>query len=524
MKKIYDITLLNWLGSGSYGNIYLSTKDGNKEKFATKQISRKEFDNTENIKYLMNEIQILKELDHPNICKYIDFKETSNNYYIVMEYINGGSLQYCLEKYEQKFKKYFPEEIIQYLMRQIISAFEYIHGNNIMHRDIKLENIMVNFNNDNDIQNLNLLKSTVKIIDFGTATKGISNSIVGTDLTMDPSRLTKCLKKLLNSEGYKICKLENYDKKVDVWSLGAICYQMLTGKTIFYGSSYKELLKKVEEGNYSIPISVSTEIVSFLNSMLQYDSNKRLSVAELAVHQFLKGNVRDFHKIDKKKVANKIENKQLVVNIKNNKTIGYLFNEPNKNKLVNIKGNEGNVQVRKAKTMDEQINSSNPTCGYFHVDGSIYSFQPNNQNISNAHSTQKIPNINTNIFQSVPIPDNSWNKYGPNNYDKYKYMDNMRDKQNQSMIMPQQPSTLRVSHTFPSSDNNLNPNQILQGQGNSFDNNDKLRTQFNYEDNIRINDNPSSNNKINNKYENKNRPMDNIEYEEKEKKNNCCII
>ena len=522
MKKIYDITLIKWLGSGSFGDIYLSTKDGIKGKFATKQISRKEFDNTENIKYLRNEIQILKELEHPNICKYIDFKETLNNYYLVMEYINGGNLQDCLEKYEKKFKKYFPEEIIQYLMRQIISAFIYIHGKKIMHRDIKLENIMVNFNNDNDKENLNLLRATVKIIDFGTATKGFANSIVGTDLTMDPSRLTKYLKKLQNSQGYKICKLEKYDQKVDVWSLGAICYQMLTGKTIFYGSSYKELLEKVEEGNYSIPISVSTEIVSFLIAMLQYDSNKRLSVTELAEHQFLQKNIRDFHKIDIKKVSNKIDSKGLVVNIKNNQTIGCLFNEPDKNKLINIKGNEGKAQYRKAKTMDKQITSSISTNGYFHVDGNIYSFQPNNPNISNPHSTQTIPNLNNNIFQSVPIPDNSGPKFGQNNYDKFKYMDNMRDKQSQSMIMPQQPSALRISHTFPSRNNNFNPYQIFQGQGNSFNNNDNIRNQFNYGGNIRINDNPSSNNNLNIKYESKNRPMDNIEYEEKERK--CCIM
>ena len=129
-----------------------------------------------------------------------------------MEYINGGNLQDCLEKYEQKYKKYFPEEIIQYLMKQIISAFKYIHGKDIMHRDIKLENIMVNFNNDNDKENLILLRATVKIIDFGTATKGFGKSIVGTDLTMDPSRLTKYLKKLQSSQGYKICKLEKYDR------------------------------------------------------------------------------------------------------------------------------------------------------------------------------------------------------------------------------------------------------------------------------------------------------------------------
>ena len=70
-----------------------------------------------------------------------------------MEYCNGGELEKALEKYQLKYGKPFPEEVVQYLMRQIIDAFNYIHGKNVMHRDIKLENILLHFENEEDRKN-----------------------------------------------------------------------------------------------------------------------------------------------------------------------------------------------------------------------------------------------------------------------------------------------------------------------------------------------------------------------------------
>jgi len=143
-------------------------------------------------KYFENELRLLKDLHHPNIVHLEDVKKDHNYYYIVMEYVNGGSLTDCLKKYKIKYGKAFPEEIVQYLMRQIVDAIKYIHQRNIIHRDLKLDNIMVNFDNANDKNNLNMMRAKIKIIDFGFATKltpdknNLATTVLGSPINMDP--------------------------------------------------------------------------------------------------------------------------------------------------------------------------------------------------------------------------------------------------------------------------------------------------------------------------------------------------
>ena len=121
-QQIEDITLLRLLGKGSYGEVYLSLNQNAKKLFATKKVKRKKTDD-EMTKYFKNEINILRILNHPNIVKLEEIKMDENNYYIVMEYINGGELSDYLNKYKEKYHaKAFPEEIVQYLMKQIIDT------------------------------------------------------------------------------------------------------------------------------------------------------------------------------------------------------------------------------------------------------------------------------------------------------------------------------------------------------------------------------------------------------------------
>ena len=336
LNQIEDITLIKSLGKGSFGEVFLSTKKGKKEFFATKKIDRKTADQPSFKKYFENEIVILNSLNHPNIVKLEDLKKSTNNYYIVMEYINGGSLTDCLKKYQKIYGRSFPEDILQYIMRQIVDAIKYIHSRNIIHRDLKLDNIMVSFDNDNDKNNLNMMRARIKIIDFGLAIKLSKNNMaytaLGSPINMDPLILKKFLKK-----GGDINKL-GYDLKADIWSLGTICYEMLIGEAVFDAKTLNDLVQKVENGSYSVPTSLSKEIVSFLNGMLQYIGDKRLSAEELAKHDFLIKKIKDFTKIDIRRVSKKINNKGLNINVKKNQTIWAIFNEEDEKKLLNIKG------------------------------------------------------------------------------------------------------------------------------------------------------------------------------------------
>ena len=120
---------------------------------------------------------------------------------------------------------------------------------------------------------------------------------------------------------FKDSKKIGYDEKVDIWSLGILFYEMITGKYVFDAESMKELASKVEKGNYYLPSTLSIEAVSFLNGMLKYDPTKRFTIEQLYRHQFLKKNVKDFHKINLNKIKENIEGSKIKMNTKLNETI-----------------------------------------------------------------------------------------------------------------------------------------------------------------------------------------------------------
>ena len=335
--QIDNYILIKHLGEGDFGEVYLTKRkgDNNNNLYATKKYEREKIEKSEAMKYLNNEIGILKSLNHPNIVKFVDFKKTKKHYYIMMEFCNGGELAKALEKYQLKYGKAFNEDLVQYIMRQIIDAFKYIHNKKMMHRDIKLENILLNFDNEQDRKNLNLMRAKVKIIDFGFAAilqnDGLKYTAIGNPINMDPL----ILKKLGGGKKYRQL---GYDQKADIWSLGAICYQMVIGKPVFDAEDMEDLINKVETGKYKVPTSLSKEIVSFLNGMLQYDPNKRLDINQIANHQFIKNNTKEFHSIDLRQVSNKLdENKRkIVIDVKKNRSIWAIFNSDDEKKLINI--------------------------------------------------------------------------------------------------------------------------------------------------------------------------------------------
>ena len=320
---IDDLTLIEAIGKGAFGEVYLTSKQGSKERFATKRIEKKRFTaNPRAKKYLDNEIAVLKDICHPNIVKLYEIKETSQYLYLVTEYCNGKGLSDCLEYYEETYHKPFPENVVQYLMRQIISALSYLHGKKILHRDIKLDNILVKFDSEEDRKKKNMLKATVKLIDFGFARylrdEELAYSTLGSPINMDPGILRK-LNKVEHSKEY------GYDEKADIWSLGTIVYEMLIGKCTFDADSMNDLLKKVEKGDYLLPSTLSKEAVSFLNCMLQYDYKRRLSAKELSMHKFLNKNVNEFNQINLSKVKSKIKGENIKINTKLNQSIWAIF-------------------------------------------------------------------------------------------------------------------------------------------------------------------------------------------------------
>ena len=318
-----DYQLTQLLGRGNFGDVFLTTKKNSNISYATKRMDRELAEHPAYCKYFVNEVSILRNIEHKNIVKLEDLKKTKKHYYIIMEYCNGGSLKSNLEKYMNKYNNPFPEKVVQHIMRQIVSAINYLHGLKIVHRDLKLDNILVKYSCEEDKKSLNLLNAEIKLVDFGFATH-ISNvsllkSAIGSPLNMDP----RILKKF---SSHAKCP-QSYDEKADIWSLGTLCYQMLMGDYVFVGNSVQEISSKIEEGTFKVPINLAKETISFLINMLQYDAEKRSNASELSKHPFLNKSVDDFTYINLKNVSKKVSYGDLYINIKDNKTICSVINK-----------------------------------------------------------------------------------------------------------------------------------------------------------------------------------------------------
>ena len=402
--QVDNLILEKLLGKGSFGEVHLTRITGDSKLYATKVYDRERIENTEAFKYLTNEINIMHNLNHPNIVKFIQVKKTKKHYYIVMEYCNGGELEKALEKYQLKYGKPFSEEIVQHLMRQIISAFKYMHANQIMHRDIKLENILVNFESEKDKNDLNMMKATVKIIDFGFACKIGKNALTYTTIG-NPMNMSPLILKKLTSHG-KVRQL-GYDMKADIWSLGAICYQMLIGKAAFDADDIDELVEKIEKGIYKVPTNLSKEVVSFLNGMLQYEPQARLTAEQLYNHQFLQENIQNFHTIDLNQVSNRVKKNELEIDTKKNKSIWAIFNEDVENKLNKI--SPGHL----APINEVPENNYIPQQKTFNQEPMIKNNMTNAQTIKNTNTFEanQLPSMMNNGYNYNPNYNNPY--YGP---------------------------------------------------------------------------------------------------------------
>ena len=404
--QVEDYSLGQCIGKGSFGEVYLTTKKGINKLFATKKIPKYKVENPTIKKHLIDEIEILQTLNHKNIIKLETIKQTTNNYYIITEYYNGGGLFNILKQYKKVYHKAFPENIIQHLMRQIIDAIIYLHQRKIIHRDLKLENLLINYESEEDKNNLNLLKAEVKIIDFGFAThldgSHLRYSILGSPINMDPILLTK-----LNNQN--LSYLIGYDEKADIWSLGTVCYEMATGETLFPVQNINQLVQRVEIGIYHIPIYISQELVSFLEGMLQYLGKDRLNAVELSMQPFLTKNVNEFTKIDTTNPNNKFDALGLIVNIKKGSQYGLNINQllqPNYNNQNYLQGYNYYANTR-PKYYVANMNKQN--YGYQYKQAQINNqYQNKYEPVKKINDHQKLIQIKN--YNSNPIKINNQNK------------------------------------------------------------------------------------------------------------------
>ena len=251
------------LGQGSFGTVFLVKHKILNTYFAMKVI--KKTNKSEKDEVLMNEINILRKMDHPNIVKITDFYTTNTEYILVTEYCPEGELFYEIKNFAP-----FNEALTGWYMKQILSAVCYCHKLKIIHRDLKPENILISKKNKNGF-------NLVKVIDFGTA-------IIFNKNKNDKS---------LTGSVYYICpevlsKNRNYTEKCDVWSCGIIMYILLTGLPPFNGDSDEEIVTKIKNGRFNMekypwPI-ISSQAKDLIKKLLEFDPNKRITAEEALNH------------------------------------------------------------------------------------------------------------------------------------------------------------------------------------------------------------------------------------------------
>ncbi|CAD8193869.1 unnamed protein product [Paramecium octaurelia] len=243
------------LGEGAFGKVYRGSKVTTNQDVAIKKIDSSMINKDKYLTDALNqEVQIMKQLDHPNIVKFIDKFNTDLSIYIVTEYCEDGDLRNIMKG------RRIPETEVNQIFCQLASGFKELVKANIIHRDLKPANIMNH-------------KGVVKIADFGFA-KIVDNfsgellkTCVGSPLYMAP----------------QILKREKYTTKSDIWSLGVIYYEMIYGKTPWTGVDEKSLTKNVMKQPLIFPdkTTLSDFGKGFLSRALEKEESKRMEWAEL---------------------------------------------------------------------------------------------------------------------------------------------------------------------------------------------------------------------------------------------------
>ena len=264
-KDKYEIGEI--LGKGAYGLVRLVTNKINNEKYAMKIYDKSKLDSNSKINSVFREIEILKNSNHKNIVKLIEVINTKKQILIVQELIEGISLReyYNNEIRGQKGISEHKTIIFKKIFKQIFSAMNYLHKHKMAHRDIKLENIIIN------------KKYEIKILDFGFGMYNPQNQLqtfyCGTPNYMAP----------------EIAMKKPYiGQKADLWSLGVLVYKVFAADFPFKGKNEEDLYKNIKKGKFSFPFFVPEYAKKIICSLIEVDPMKRMTCEQVLDSSWLK--------------------------------------------------------------------------------------------------------------------------------------------------------------------------------------------------------------------------------------------
>ena len=260
--KISDFTILKELGAGSYGRVILVQHKITQAKYAIKCIDKRNKVNIEEKPYFRREIEIMYRVHHPNVVKLFGHFEDNKYCYFIMEYIPGGNVYNLVPK--NGFRT-VPIQTIASIMKDVISAVYFLHHMSppIIHRDIKPENVVLD-------QNMK-----AKLTDFGW-----SNYMQG-----DMKRTTVCgtpvylAPEIINNRGH--------DEKVDIWCIGVLLFELLTGISPFQGFDVQTIKYNINRLNIAWQKNMDRDAVDLIKRILKYNPEERISLENMLLHPFM---------------------------------------------------------------------------------------------------------------------------------------------------------------------------------------------------------------------------------------------
>ena len=261
--KLDDFCLIRLIGIGSFGKVYVASKNSNNKLYAVKVVNKNIINNKKQKNNINTERILLANLNHPFIIKLNYAFQTKKSLYFITHFMHGGELNYHI--YKEK-NNYFTEEKAKFYAAEIIIGLNYLHKNNCIYRDLKPENILIDE------------KGHIKITDFGLS-----------KLCEDFPCKTKTMCGTPEYLAPEILFEKEYGIGVDWWSLGVIIYEMISGYLPFKILPDEKITKNVYKQKIKMFNHFSYNAKNLIKKLLEINPKKRIGYEQIIKHEFFKG-------------------------------------------------------------------------------------------------------------------------------------------------------------------------------------------------------------------------------------------
>lgn len=259
--QIHDFEEKVKIGQGSFGQVFRAKHKKTGIVYAIKAIDKSNKTNQEGRSYFRREIEIMYKIRHPNIVRLYTHFEDNEYCYFVMEYISKGNLY---DNVQKQRKKCFDTKTVAHFMKDLLSAVYYLHNMDppIIHRDIKLENVLVNE------------EGRIKLTDFGWSNyifdDEVRDTFCGTPVYQPPEMLNR----------------KEHDFSVDIWCLGVIMFEIITGYLPFNAMNKETLEDSIKKVKINWPNDIDRAARDLIGRILRYDPKERITVENMFKHPF----------------------------------------------------------------------------------------------------------------------------------------------------------------------------------------------------------------------------------------------